>query len=454
MLNSTILGLSTILLAGSPFSMAPVAGSRSLSVDKSIFSRSLHTLFYFNIFAGDAKFSKTTFDNIIGGAIRVDSAYDAKDQVIEKRFKPNIMSQNYYSFESCMFRNCHCSGEKDNGGAVSINVPASQEFDVDLSFEFSSFYNCYAAGGQGGALYGFRIGDVSILETCFSYCFTRESSSTHDTGTGQAVYLHHRASTERTKARGSSYDKCPQQAAMFPNTETVFYVMMGKVDFDHSNFTNNVVETGSSAICLVEQVYCNIDYTTCDNCVGESTIHIIGQTDATCDINTVNFINCANHSDVTELYGILAVLFAEITIDDSVFIMKDNQFLAARDKSDSTSKITFRRCKFDRPQSGLSNKDICEFNDCEFSITDPKTNKFTYFDSRECWEIEPNRLPAANTVYAFFIFFILFCGIVGFGIYLQVTQVLCGNAVVSEKYDGAPAISEPINKASYDAIPE
>ena len=454
MLNSTILGLSTILLAGSPFSMAPGAGVRSFSVDKSLFSRSLHNLFYFNIFSGNAKFSKTTFDSIVGGAIRVDSAYDAKDQFIEKRYAPNIMPANYYSFESCMFRNCHCTGEKMNGGAVSITVPSGKEFDVDISFEFSSFYNCYAAGGQGGALYGSRIGDVSILETCFSYCFTREQSTTGDTGMGTAVYIHHRASTERTRARGSSYDKCPPQAAMFPNTETVFYVMMGKVDFDHSNFTDNVVETGSSAICLAEQVYCNIDFTTCRNCIGESTVHIIGQTDATCDINTVNFVNCANHTEAKELYGVIAILYTKITLDQSVFVMGDNKFLAVRDKSDSTSKITFRECIFDRAQNDLVDLSVCAFTDCKFSQSSPKTNKFTYFDSRECWEIEPNRLPASNSVYAFFIFLVFFCVIVGFGIYLQVTQVLCGNAVVSEKYDAAPAISEPINNAPYDNIPE
>ncbi|KAK8886914.1 hypothetical protein M9Y10_037947 [Tritrichomonas musculus] len=454
MLNSTILGLSTILLAGSPFSMAPVSGSRTFSVDKSLFTRSIHNLFYFNIFTGNAKFSKTTFDNIIGGAIRVDSAYDAKDQVIEKRYAPNIMSQNFYSFESCMFRNCHISGEKFNGGAVSINVPAGKDFDVDISFEFSSFYNCYAAGGQGGALYGYRIGDVSLLETCFSMCFTREQSSTGDTGTGTAVYLHHRASTERTKSRGSSYDRCPPQAAMYPNTESVFYVMMGKVDFDHSNFTNNVVEQGSSAICLVEQKYCNIDFTSCINCIGENTIHIVGQTDASCDINTVNFVNCANHSEAKELYGVVAVLYTQITLDDSVFIMGDNKFLAIRDQKDTTSKITFNKCTFDRAQNQLSDTSICDFKSCAFGTQDPKTNKFTYFDSRECWEINPDRLPASNTVYAFFIFFALFCGIVGFGIYLQVTQVLCGEAVVSTNYDAAPAISEPINNAQYDTLPE
>lgn len=74
------------------------------------------------------------------------------------------MEGNCYIFESCMFQNCHCTGENINGGAVSINVPSSKEFEVDLSFEFCSFYNCYSGGGYGGAVYAFILEMLAYLK--------------------------------------------------------------------------------------------------------------------------------------------------------------------------------------------------------------------------------------------------------------------------------------------------
>lgn len=104
-----------------------------------------------------------------------------------------------------MFRNCHCTGEKLNGGAVNINIPSSKEFEVDLSLESRSFYNFYSVSDHGEAFYGFHIGDVSILETGFNTCYTRVSSSTGTTGIGTAVCISHLASTGRTRRRFSSY---------------------------------------------------------------------------------------------------------------------------------------------------------------------------------------------------------------------------------------------------------
>lgn len=363
MINLTIVKLSAIFLAGSPFSFSPSIGVHSFSIDDSFFSRSLHSLLYFNIFSGKTQITKTIFNNIIGGSIRVESAYEVKDQVILKRFSPNIMEGNYYIFESCMFRNCHCTGEKLNGGAVNINVPSLKEFEVDLSFEFCSFYNCYSAGGYGGAVYGFHIGDVSILETCFNTCFTRESSLTGNIGIGTAVYISHLTSTGRTRGRFSSYTECPKEAAKFPNTEDVFHVSSGKVDLTHSNFSNNVVEFGSSAIHLNEQAYCIIAFTTCRECIGESTISIVGMNDATCDIDTLNFVDCVNHSEDKVLYGIFTILYTKVTVEQSVFIMKNNKFLAMRDKSDSFSTVKFSKCIFDRASDDLYNGKICSFID-------------------------------------------------------------------------------------------
>lgn len=311
MINSTIIKLSALFLAGSPFSFSPSKGIHSFSIDESFFSRSLHTVLYFNIFPGQTQITKTTFNKIIGGAIRVESTYEVKDQVILKRFNPNIMEGNCYIFESCMFQNCHCTGENINGGAVSINVPSSKEFEVGLSFEFCSFYNCYSAGGYGGAVYCFHIGDVNILETCFNTCFTRELSSTNITGIGTAVCISHLTSTGQTRGRFSSYTECPKEAAKFPNTGSVFHVSSGKIDFTHLNFSNNVVEFGSSAFHLNEQIYCKIEFTTCKECIGESTISIAGINDAICDINTLNFVDCVNHSDDKVLFGIFTVLYTK-----------------------------------------------------------------------------------------------------------------------------------------------
>ena len=455
MLNTTLLGLTTLLLANSPFSLSQSSQYRNFQVDKSVFSKSLQNLFYFNAFAGKALFRKTTFDNILGGAIRVDSiSYDAKDLEINERFAPNIMSQNFYAFESCMFRRCLASGERVNGGAISITVPAGRDFDVDLSLEFSSFYACRCSGGQGGAIYGFRIGDVDIKETCFEECTTHEDSSTGDTGMGTAVYAWHRADTERSRARGSSFTKCPGTSYMNPNTETVFFILMGQADTDDTNFTQNFIEKEASAIAFLEQHICEVDYTSFINCTGECTVYFSGHDNSISDINTVNFVGCKHHSEAKNP-AIIRGLSTTITLENCVFILDGNRFLAANAGTDSTTHFTFSGCQFDASsKENLNDQSIMTFNsDCKFGSA--STHEFTYFDSRECWEIEPDRLPASDSVYAFFIFFILFAAIVAFGVFLQVTQVLGigSGVVVSEKYD-APAISEPINKASYDAIPE
>lgn len=387
MINSTILKLSIVFLSGSPFSYTPAAGVSSFSIDRSYFSKSLHTLFYFNIFSGEAQIAKTTFDNIIGGAIQVESDYYEKGIIIVKRFSPNIISSNTYTFEKCMFRNCYCTGEKMNGGAVCANVAYSNNLDVDFTFKSSSFYNCRSQGGFGGAFYGYHICDVNILETCFNACFTRKVSGSIP-GVGTAVYIDHITSTKRTKGRGSSYIECPKEAAGYPYTESVFFVSTGIINFDYSNFSNNVVEYGSSAICMFSYADNKISFTTCNKCVGEFTFLITGMNNTSCDLNTLNFINCTHHVEAKDFYGIFAILYVKVNIKQSVFIMSNNKILAMRDVHDSSSIITFSKCTFDIAQSDLFNIEICEFIDCSFSKIDLVTNKYSYFNSQECWEIE------------------------------------------------------------------
>lgn len=154
------------------------------------------------------------------------------------------------------------------------------------------------------------------------------------------------------------------------------------------NFSNNVVEFGSSAFHLDEQIYCKIEFTTCKECIGESTISIAGINDAICDINTLNFVDCVNHSDDKVLFGIFTVLYTKVIVEKSVFIMKNNKFLVMRDMSDSSSIIKFIKCTFDWAWDDLFNNEICSFVDCSFSQINPKPNKFTYFDSIECWTIK------------------------------------------------------------------
>lgn len=457
MLNTTIVALTTALLCGSPFTLSPSKSYRTFSVDKSNFAKSLHTVFYFNSFFGQSKFAKTTFDSIIGGAVRAESAYDVKDQIIEKRVFYTPFTDNRYSFESCMFRNCHITGELNNGGAISISASTSSfDQDVDFSIEFSSFYNCWCAGGQGGAIALTLISDADILHTCFDSCTTREQSETGDFGAGTAVYITHRLNaklTLRTKSRGSSYNKCPSTGVMNPNTQSVFYSYQGEIDIDHSNFTQNFVEKSAAALLLFEPKTCFIDYLNLINQTGEYTVYISSQSDSSCDINTVNFVYCNQHADAKSYKGVLAGLHTQITIEDSVFILGSNQYLATKTHTSDTSRFTFSKCVFDQDTSFYQDPSICTFNSCSKS-DNPATNDITFFDSRECWEIEPERLPASDSVYAFFLVFAVFAGLIGFGLYLQITQFTGGNATISEKYDAAPAIAEPINKAAYDAIPE
>lgn len=276
MINTTILCLSAVFLTKSPFSIVHLTGINSFSVDKSLFSRSLQNLFYFNINQGNALFSNTIFNDILGCTILAESAYDAKDVIIKKRFSPNVISADYYSFESCLFQNCRSF--KNNGGAICIKVPSDIDLTVDISLEFSSFYKCYTQSGFGGAIYLYHFGDASILETCFLECYANESSSDRITE-GSTIYINHRAFTERTRLRGSSIFSCPSDPNYCHKCDSVFKVCSGKTDSSHCNFTNNYIEIGSSAISFIEQARNEIEYSQFINCTGENTFFILGQND-------------------------------------------------------------------------------------------------------------------------------------------------------------------------------
>lgn len=385
MINSTILRLSTILLSNSPFSLSTISGYHIFSVEKSFFTRSINTLFYFNIFIGNATFSKTTFDSIIGGAIRVDLSYVLKYQIIENQFYVNATSQNYYFFENCNFHKCQVTGKQNNGGAISINVHIPTNIDIDTSFEFTSFYDCHSEG-KGGAIYLYKTGDVSILESCFLQCFT---SCSEEKGTGTVAYIHHRSSTERGKIRGSSFYGCPQSNDMHPNTDTVLYAYMGKSAFSSTNFTQNKVNHGSSALFILEQKVISIDFTSFINLTGENTIHFIGNLYATADIDSINVVNCVNNNG--DLNAIFIFRYTTINVENSVFIMKTNKNLAINDSNDTHDFINFNKCHFDLPQEELVNESICKFQFCHFDVINPATIKSIYFDSRECWDV--NRFP-------------------------------------------------------------
>lgn len=427
MLNTSILKLTLLNISLSPFSRTHFSSYCQFTVDRSFFSNSYNTLFYFHNLAGQNKFSKTIFHNILNRAILADGSidYSYNSTVITNRLSPLISSSCTFTFVNCMFRNCSIRGETVHGGAVSIHVSPSDLYDVDLSFTKTSFYNCNTAGGHGGAIYGFRLGDLSLDRTCFNNCCTQESSATGDTGMGQACFIWHRTTSDHSKAIFSSLSACPDSLAV-RNTESVLSIFSGHVDIDDCNFTNNWVDKVASAICLTEQKLCNIYFTNCINCTGESTMHIGGFEDKgteSCDINNINFINCRNTSASSKYGGVLVGYYTTITVEDCVFIMKGNKYLVASSyEYDLVTSLTFSRCIFDMPLDDLIDKTRCSFQaDCKYDAS-PATNTLQNFNSKECWEIYSDTSKSENPlVYSFFVVFAFFAAIVGFGLYLQIS---------------------------------
>lgn len=70
----------------------------------------------------------------------------------------------------------------------------------------------------------------------------------------------------------------------------------------YSNFSSNLVEFVSSAIRMDEQAYCIIEFRVCSECISESTISIGGMNDSVCDIDTLNFVECVNHSEAKVVF--------------------------------------------------------------------------------------------------------------------------------------------------------
>ena len=372
MINTTILSLSAVFLTKSPFSIVHLTSINSFYVDKSLFSKSFQSVFYFNINQGNVLFSNTLFKNILDCAI----LSDFKDKIINQRFSPNVNSARYYTFESCLFQNC--ISNKYNGSAICITVPKNSNFDVDISFEFSSFYKCRTQNGFGGAIYLYHFGDVSILETCFLECYASESSSDNNVE-GSTVYINHRTSTERTRLRACSINSCPSDPLLCHKCDSIIKIFFGKISSVHSNFTNNCIEFGSSGISLSEQIIINIDLSQFMNCTGENTIFIIGENDNAFIIDTCNFINCVNNSSSSDKNNGIFVVFCKLlNIKESVFIMNSNKFLISENNSKSI----------------LYDLNHCFFTGCTFSLINPSHNKYTYFDSKECWEIITYKMPS------------------------------------------------------------
>ena len=71
--------------------------------------------------------------------------------------------------------------------------------------------------------------------------------------------------------------------------------------------------------------------------------------------------------------------------------MNSNKFLIYVNNSKS---ILFYQCKFDSSKDNLYDLNLCFFTGCTFSLINPSHNKYTYFDSKECWEIITYKMPS------------------------------------------------------------
>lgn len=452
MLNRSIISLTAALLSNSPFSMALSQQKRSLFVLNSHFSNSFTSAFKYSPINSQSVFRRSSFTNMLGGAIRLNHAtsYTFSDQEINLRIDLTFTLSELCLVDSCMFRACLATGENRGGALCVTTVEGSAIATGELIVTYSSFYRCETRQQEGGAIYAF-LHSITLTQSCFYLCHAETNRIPAEKNSGQAVCLTCGSILDNAMftLRDCSFVQCPGDKE--PHSNIPVLCTFGTHDIDTTNVTDCFCESSSGAFYSLLSRSLFMDYCNFINNTGDNTIALNG-------IRSSDHIASTNIKD-NKLDGnekCLIYLSPKTSETDVLVFTKfafvnkpaSGTILAFRGESKATVKLD--GCFFDGKAEDyeLPRTDMnitLSYNGCDFDH--PTTNTIKVFNSEECWYVEPPHHAVGSSSYLFIAFYILFLGAMGVGIFFQL-KFLSGGMAYSTNI-ASPIVS---SKSAYENI--
>lgn len=453
MLNTSILALNAILLSKAPFSLAQSHQKRSLFVSNSHFSQALNGVFRFNHQLSQTAFRHSTFNKIIGQAIALDTAaYKFIDSLISIRIDLNLTFSETVLVDSCMFSHC-LAIQKQFGGALCISSQTPVGIGL-VNIQYCSFFGCVTSDGEGGAVFT-HVSSSHILYSCFFSCNTRTNVQNPEDNAGQAAYIMNDLGASAQSSlilNGVSFVQCPGKDVS--HSTTVVYAALGNQDIDDCNFTDNYIQKASGGLHSDLSIHFNM-----------KSVNFINNTgDCICALNnlekedTISYCNMIDNTLRTENEKCLFyVLCTEpsygFPFDHIVFVQSSAPDVFAFGGQEQQQQVVLTNCIFQKSFDHFKLEDVSswctvQYRDKNNTVADsPATNPVTVFNSEECWYIEPPKYPAGAASNLFYVFLILFIGVVGAGIFFQIRSF--SNGMTYSTNPAAPIIA---TKDSYESI--
>lgn len=441
MLNCTLVGLTAMLSSASQHNLVLYSSRQSFSVHRSSFRKSFSTVFNAQANFLSMKFSSSNFEKILGSGIRLSSVIIQESEFSERQIFDNGGAKEQISIDSCMFRDCLCTGSETDGGAIYVQFQSSY---AQLSIVRSSFYHCRTTDGCGGAICSWS-NNLYLLETCFSACST-SSDVKVDKNSGASVYS---LTSKAATICGCSFTNSPGNFDEILSLESQNIAVMlasGAQDLDDCNFSNNYYTSGCSALSMIASSHAEITYVGFTNNTGPITVQIHDPTSH--KLEYCNFVRNNLNVGSDTSYGFIEYNVA-MKISDFMFQVYDtsetNRILSGGFSTDQVV-TEFIDCNFDLTMSQY----VCLhgtykfYDDCKFEYDGP-INRISVFNSEECWFIEPERHPAGAHSYLYLVFGAMLVTVISYGLYLQFKSVFIGEDIAQQTeisaYDAVPDVS-------------
>ena len=381
-MNFSISSLSLAKVLNGPAFSSPLMQRGMFSLKNSDASRFASNFVRFSQFTGKANFNRNRFSNFLSSALRFDTIEYTKQTInYQKTFDdsngPNI------NVKSCLFKLCKTNGD---GGGLSVSGET-----LTLQIRESSFFDCDSTEGKGGGIFFDGI-SMYAKNTCFSYC---ESDSS-----GQAIYAQ-TMTKKNLYIEGCDVSRCTDIASESGEESAPIDLFMGLQRVKESNVTSCVLSMLYSAFHTDDSDSIIMTFDNFENNVGNV---VIGIEDAKSndDLSYVNLINnkCTDQSTYGIVYATTKTVFKNV-------LFSGNSPLLVQ--SDYTIDFTFNKCVFDGEfgQTNVTKLVKVTWQECT-KKDEPDRYKFSVFDTRYCWMIDPPKLSAGSSTYWFFLVFFVF----------------------------------------------
>lgn len=392
-MNTTIIALARSQVLGSPIMLNSMSQARNFRLHKSQLSMFSNSFLRAADYKGNAMFTNSKFSKFLNSAVRFDSITFQKN-IYRERQDVSHPIDNQVIFESCVFQDC--KEPESNGGAIYVVNDA-----ITLNLKKVSAANSNAQYGKGGAVY-FEGKSFIATMTCFYNCFCEYN--------GQAIYAVTMSDSYLTFER-SNINFCaqnPEKEAEGQNAALFFH--RGHQVTKMNNFTNNKVGDLYSAFNTDDSVtFVFTDVSLVNN----SGKIMLGLEDSKHD-DDLSYCNVIGNIVTDSDYGLIYFTHSLII---SHFVFKSNSPQLFH--TTETLEVTLKDCVFDKDFSSMvvsNQKIITDGIDVD---ENPKLYPISRFDTRYCWEVNPEKLPAGPVTYWFLLLFFGFTGLIGYSTYIS-----------------------------------